>query len=319
MLLLNNKILRLALGALAAFSLWAADTPGQQTPVIRVDTRLVVLHATVVDKNGHLITTLPETAFQVFENGVAQQIKVFKREDVPVSMGLVIDNSGSMREKRAKVEAAALALVKESNPQDEVFIVNFNDEAFLDKDFTNDPKELQEGLARIDSRGGTAMRDAIRMSIDHLKEKAKKDKKVLVVVTDGNDNSSLISLENLVKSAQDSGVLIYSVGLLSEEEKREAKRCRRALEELSAVTGGESYFPKELAEVDRVAHQVARDIRSQYTLAYTPLNASLDGSFRQIKVTASGPGRPVVRTRSGYYATPDGVGASQQARSTGSN
>jgi Ca-activated chloride channel homolog len=255
----------------------------------------------------------------VFENGVPQQIKVFKREDVPVSMGLVIDNSGSMRDKRAKVEAAALALVKDSNPQDEVFIVNFNDEAFLDKDFTNDAKDLQEGLARIDSRGGTAMRDAIRMSIDHLKEKAKKDKKVLVVVTDGNDNSSLISLENLVKSAQDSGVLIYSVGLLSEEERREAKRCRRALEELSGVTGGESYFPKELTEVDRVAHQVARDIRNQYTLGYTPMNIALDGSFRQIKVTANGPNRPTVRTRSGYYATPDGIGASAAARNSGSN
>jgi len=138
-------------------------------------------------------------------------------------------------------------------------------------------------------------------------------------VTDGNDNSSLISLENLVKSAQDSGVLIYTVGLLSEEERREARRCRRALEELSTVTGGEAYFPKEVTEVDRVAHQVARDIRSQYTLAYTPLNIALDGSFRQIKVTASGPGRPTVRTRSGYYATPDGIGASASARNSSSN
>ncbi len=279
MRLLNKKILISALCALVVFGLFAADTPGQQTPVIRVDTRLVVLPVTVMDKTGHLVINLPETAFEVFENNVRQTIKVFKREDVPVSMGLVIDNSGSMRDKRAKVEAAALALVKDSNPKDEVFIVNFNDEAFLDKDFTNDVKDLEEGLARIDSRGGTAMRDAIRMSIDHLKEKAKKDKKVLVVVTDGNDNSSLISLENLVKSSQDSGVLIYTVGLLSEEEKREAKRCKRALEELASVTGGESYFPKEVTEVDRVAHQVARDIRNQYTLGYTPTNIALDGSL----------------------------------------
>jgi len=314
----NKRILTLALGAVAVFGLFAADTTGQST-VIKVDTRLVVLPVTVMDKTGHLVINLPETAFEVFENNVRQIIKVFKREDVPVSMGLVIDNSGSMRDKRAKVEAAALALVKDSNPQDEVFIVNFNDEAFLDKDFTNDVKDLQEGLARIDSRGGTAMRDAIRMSIDHLKEKAKKDKKVLVVVTDGNDNSSLISLENLVKSSQDSGVLIYTVGLLSEEERREAKRCRRALEELAGVTGGESYFPKEMAEVDRVAHQVARDIRNQYTLGYTPTNIALDGSFRQIKVTANGPNRPTVRTRSGYYATPDGVNANASARNAGSN
>ena len=163
------------------------------------------------------------------------------------------------------------------------------------------------------------MRDAIRMSIDHLKEKAKKDKKVLVVVTDGNDNSSLISLENLVKSSQDSGVLIYTVGLLSEEEKREAKRCKRALEELAGVTGGESYFPKELAEVDRVAHQVAHDIRNQYTLGYSPVNIAMDGSFRQIKVTANGPNRPTVRTRTGYYATPDGLNANASARNSGSN
>jgi len=315
----NKRILTSALCAIAAFGLWAADTPGQQTPVIRVDTRLVVLPVTVVDKSGHLVLNLPESAFQVFENGVPQQIKVFKREDVPVSMGLVIDNSGSMRDKRAKVEAAALAMVKDSNPQDEVFIVNFNDDAFLDQPFTNDIKELETGLAHIDSRGGTAMRDAIRMSIDYEKEKAKKDKKVLVVVTDGNDNSSLISLENLVKSAQNSGVLIYTVGLLSEEERREAKRCRRALEELSSVTGGEAYFPREVTEVDRVAHQVARDIRNQYTLAYTPVNISLDGSFRQIKVTANGPNRPTVRTRSGYYATPEGIGAAAAARNSGSN
>jgi Ca-activated chloride channel family protein len=317
MLLLNKRLMTLALCAVAVFCLWAGDTPGQT--VIHVDTRLVVLHATVVDKTGHLVINLPETAFEVFENNVRQIIKVFKREDVPVSMGLVVDNSGSMRDKRAKVEAAALALVKDSNPQDEVFIVNFNDEAFLDKDFTNDVKDLQEGLARIDSRGGTAMRDAIRMSIDHLKEKAKKDKKVLVVVTDGNDNSSLISLENLVKSSQDSGVLIYTVGLLSEEEKREAKRCKRALEELAGVTGGESYFPKELAEVDRVAHQVAHDIRNQYTLGYSPVNIAMDGSFRQIKVTANGPNRPTVRTRTGYYATPDGLNANASARNSGSN
>jgi VWFA-related protein len=310
----NKRFLIPALCAALLSSLWAAAPDKDQSAVFRSDTRLVVLHATVVDKSGHLVVNLPESAFQVFENGVQQHIKVFRREDVPVSMGLIVDNSGSMRDKRAKVEAAALALVKDSNPQDEVFIVNFNDEAFLDKDFTSDIKEMQEGLARIDSRGGTAMRDAIRMSIDHLKEKAKKDKKVLVVVTDGNDNSSLISLENLVKASQDSGVLIYTVGLLSEEERREAKRAKRALEALSEATGGEAYFPKELTEVDRVAHQVARDIRNQYTIAYTPVNAALDGSFRQVKVVANAPGHPTVRTRTGYYATPDAVNqASAQA------
>ena len=295
--------------SLAGAALWAQQTG---PAVFRADTRLVVCHTTVVDKNGHLVTTLPQDAFTVYENGVQQPIKVFRREDVPVSMGLIIDNSGSMRDKRAKVEAAALTLVKDSNPEDEVFIVNFNDEAFLDlphgKLFTSDIKEMEEALTRIDSRGGTAMRDAIRMSIDHLKEKAHKDKKVLVVVTDGNDNASVVSLENLVKASQQSEVLLYGVGLLGEEERREAQRAQRALKALGTATGGEVYFPKDAGEVEKIAHQVARDIRNQYTIQYTPSDTAMDGTFRQIKITVKAPGNPTVRTRSGYYATPDQAG-----------
>ena len=273
------------------------------------DTRVVVCNTTVVDKQGHLVTDLTKSAFTVLENGQPQEIRSFKHEDVPVSMGLVIDNSGSMRDKRAKVAAASLALVKDSNKDDEVFVVNFNDEAFLDlphqKDFTNDISELEEALTRIDSRGGTAMRDAIRMSIDHLKEKAHRSKKVLVIVTDGDDNSSVISLENLVKASQQSEVLIYAVGLLSEEEKRAAQRAKRALNDLTEATGGEAFFPKELTEVDRIAHQVAHDIRNQYTIVYSPSNQTMDGTYRKIQIQVNAPGHPTVRTRSGYYATPD--------------
>jgi VWFA-related protein len=318
MLHLNNRLLTTLAAAVAAASalLGQQGKPAPKLPsqddtgtIFRTDTRLVVLPTTVVDKNGHLVTTLPREAFTVLENGVQQEIKQFKREDVPVSMGLIIDNSGSMRDKRAKVEAAALALVKASNPDDEVFIVNFNDEAFLDnphgKDFTSDIKEMEDALTRIDSRGGTAMRDAIRMSIDHVKEKSHKDKKVLVVVTDGNDNSSVVGLEDLVKAAQQSEVLIYSVGLLTDEERREAKRAEKALEALAEATGGETFFPRDVSEVERIATQVAHDIRNQYTIAYTPLNQAMDGSFRQIKVTVKASGNPSVRARSGYYATPD--------------
>jgi len=312
MLLCNSWRAPALLIALAAFGQEKpAIPPGAEDShvVFRADTRLVVCHTTVVDKNNRLVTDLPESAFSVTENGVPQTIKEFRREDVPVSLGLIIDNSGSMREKRAKVAAAALGLVKASNKDDEVFVVNFNDDAYLDlphgKDFTNDITEMEEALSHIDSRGGTAMRDAIRMSIDHVKQKGHRDKKVLVVVTDGNDNSSLISLENLVKAAQQSEVLIYSVGLLSEEERREAVKAKRALEELATATGGETFFPKELSDVDRIAADVARDIRSQYTIEYSPSNTAMDGSYRVIKVAVNAPGHPSVRTRSGYYATPD--------------
>jgi Ca-activated chloride channel homolog len=304
--------------ALTCWALFLPLTLAEEDPVFRADTRLVVLHASVIDRRGRLVTNLGRDAFKVFENGVEQQIRVFRREDVPVSMGLVVDNSGSMRDKRQKVEAAVLQLVKASNRQDEVFIVNFNDEAFLDTPFTNDIKKLEEGLARIDSRGGTAMRDAISMSIDYVKEAAKKDKKVLLVVTDGNDNTSSITLEKLVQKAQQSEVLIYVIGLLDEEERREAKRAKRAIDALATASGGLPYYPKELLEVEQIALQVAHEIRNQYILAYTPSNETLDGSFRQIRVTVDGPGRPVVRTRTGYYATPGAAGKSAAAARPGS-
>jgi VWFA-related protein len=200
------------------------------------------------------------------------------------------------------VAAAALNLVRASNPQDEVFIVNFNDDAYLDQPFTSDIKKLEEALDRLETKGGTAMRDAISMSMDYLKEKAKKDKKVLVVVTDGNDNTSNLNLEELMRKAQQSDVLIYSIGILSEEEPREAKKARRALHDLALSSGAMDYYPKDLEEVDRIVPEVAHEIRNQYTLAYSPLNTALDGTFRRITVTVNAPGRPNVRSRNGYYA-----------------
>jgi Ca-activated chloride channel homolog len=308
----HNNLLRFlfflpAIAALAALLLAQNPKPVEpqdESPTFTADTRLVPLPTTVTDKGGKLLTNLPRSAFHVFEDGVEQTIKDFKREDVPVSMGIIIDNSGSMRDKRSKVAAASLALVKASNPDDEVFIVNFNDDAYLDQDFTNDIKKLEEALDKIDARGGTAMRDAISVSIDNLKQKGKRDKKVLLVVTDGNDNTSNISLEQLVRKAQQSDVLIYSIGLLSEEEPREARQAKRALKEIAVSTGAMDYYPKDLAEVDRITPEIAHEIRNQYMITYLPSNPVLDGKFRKVSVTCKAPGNPIVRTRNGYYATP---------------
>jgi Ca-activated chloride channel family protein len=304
------SLLAVLLAAIASAQNPPAPKPdkdaGKDVPLFTSDTRLVILPVTVADKSGKLIPNLPQSAFKVFENGAEQLIKVFRREDVPVSLGIIIDNSGSMRDKRLKVETASADLVKASNPQDEVFVVNFNDDAYLDVPFTNDIKKLEQGLARIDSRGGTAMRDAITMSIDYLKESGQKQKKVLLIVTDGNDTASTGTLEKLVAKAQKAEVLIYAIGLLNEEERHEAKKAKRALDELTGASGGLSYYPKDLTEVDRIALQVAHEVRNQYTIAYTPTIEALDGSYRAIKVTVSGAGRtPLVRTRTGYYATPD--------------
>jgi Ca-activated chloride channel homolog len=283
----------LALLATSAFVLVAQFAAG---------TRLVVLHASVSDRRGNLVPTVDPTAFHVFENGVPQQIKVFRHEDLPVSLGIVIDGSGSMRQKLARVEAAAVALVHESNPRDEVFIVNFNDQAFLDVPFTNDIHQLQQGLARIDSRGGTAMRDAIEMSLRYTKQSAKKEKRVLLVITDGNDNASRFSLDQIVRQAAQTEVVIYAIGLFSQEKRSDAAEARQALAKLTSETGGLVFYPNDVGEVQRLAVDIARDIRSQYVIAYSPDVEILDGSYRRIKLTVTGPGSPVARTRRGYFA-----------------
>ena len=304
---LNRRQVLALFGAAAAA---AAQNPagksrpgGEEVPLYQTGAKLVDLHVSVVDKNGKLVTDVPQSAFKVYENGIEQPIKIFRREDVPVSMGIIIDNSGSMRDKRAKVAAASLALVKASNPQDEEFIVNFNDDAYLDQPMTNDIKLLDVALDRLDSKGGTAMRNAISSSIDYVKDKGKRDKKVLVVVTDGNDNTSTESLEGLVRKAQHSEVLIYCIGLLSEEEPREARSAKRALKALVEASGGLDYYPKDLGEVERITPQIAHEIRNQYLVAYSPTNPNLDGTFRKIEVKVRGYGNPSVRTRNGYYAT----------------
>jgi Ca-activated chloride channel family protein len=285
----------------------AASTPQEPssengTYVIRKDVDEVLLHATVVDEKQHIVTDLDRKAFTVFEDGKPQNIISFRHEDIPVSMGIVIDNSGSMREKRAKVNQAALNLVRASNPGDEVFVVNFNDEYYLDQDFTSDLLKLKEALDKIDARGGTALRDAVVASAEHLKRDARLERKVLFVVTDGDDNASRESLEDAVKQLQEeNGPAVYAIGILGDEE--HPKRARRALEVIAQRTGGLAFFPKTLDEVDEISREVARDIKNQYTIGYKPTNPRTAGGFRTIRVEArKSRGKLVVRTKSGYYA-----------------
>ena len=295
-------------GALCALLVLGVPGAAQEPPtVFRSQLRLVVLHATVLDHAGQRVTDLPQSAFRVFENGVEQQVKIFRREDSPVSIGLVIDDSGSMINKRQKVAAAALSLVRASHPGDEVFILHFNEKAYLDTDLTNDRAKLEKGLATFDSRGTTAMRDALRLAIEHLARKGREDKKVLVVITDGEDNSSVLERDAVVRSAQQSGILVYAVGLLTEIDDERTERAKREIDALTQATGGQAYYLKDVSEADATARDIAREIRDQYTFAYTPTDQQLDGTFRKIEVSTTGPRALTVRTRSGYYA----VSASQ--------
>jgi Ca-activated chloride channel family protein len=262
----------------------------------------VVLHATVIDDKQHMITNLDKTAFTVLEDGKPQIITSFRHEDIPVALGIVIDNSGSMREKRDRVNAAAINLVRASNPGDQVFIVNFNDEYYLDQDYTSDVNKLKEALEKVEARGGTALYDALVASADHLKKSAKLQKKVLLVVTDGEDNASRESLEQAVRRlSEENGPTVYAIGILGEEK---ARRARRSLQTIAERTGGIAFLPRTADEVDSISRTVAHDIRNQYTIGYRPSTPQTVTGYRAIHVDARarGYGRLTVRTRSGYYA-----------------
>jgi Ca-activated chloride channel family protein len=276
--------------------------------VFRAKAEEVTLHATVVDERNRLITNLDKGDFFVFENSQPQQIRSFRQEDIPVAIGIVIDNSGSMREKREEVNKAAVNLVKASNPEDQVFVVNFSDEYYLDQEFTADVKKLQAALEHVESRGGTALYDAVVASADYL-TKSPLQRKVLFVVTDGEDDASQESLEQIVhRLQQENGPTVYAIGVLGQEKARKAKR---ALEILSDRTGGESFFPPSLAEVDEISRSIARDIRNQYTITYTPTTPKNVGGFRTIHVDARARQykKLTVRTRSGYYPGQEQQGA----------
>jgi VWFA-related protein len=310
----------LAAGTIFSDPQAAAQQPAKQTGQrpddpyrIRRDVNLVVLHATVLDQQGRFVPDLKQENFRVFEDRVEQKLAIFRREDIPVTLGLVVDNSASMRPHRPSVNAAALSFVETSNREDEVFVVNFNYDYFLDldKDFTNDIQELKEALERIDSRGSTALYDALIGSLDHAK-KGSRDKKVLLVVTDGDDNASRKTLEQTIQEAQQSDTLIYTIGLMSEDTKgRSRRRFQNALRQLAEATGGMSFFPQGVEEVEAICTRIAHDIRNQYTLAYYPSNTLRDGTFRKIDVDVVPPrgrGKLSVRTRTGYYAQPSATG-----------
>jgi len=306
-------------GAGSATSTGQAQSPTAKSGdifVFRKEVDEVTLHATVVDDKNHLVTDLVRADFTVYEDGQPQKVTSFRREDIPVAMGIVIDNSGSMRDKRQAVNAAAINFVKSSNPQDKVFIVNFNEDFFLDQDYTASIPKLKDALERIEARGGTALYDAVVASSDHLKKSDLLEKKVLLVVTDGEDNASRESLEQAIRRLQEeNGPTVYTIGLLAEEH---SKRARRALREMAEETGGIAFFPQGLAEVDAITQQIAHDIRNQYTIGYKPSKPQSEGGFRIVKVDANAKGykKLQVRTRTGYYAGQQRAGTAENAPSS---
>jgi Ca-activated chloride channel homolog len=271
---------------------------------IHQDVDEVLLTCAVVDEKGRLITDLSRGEFRVLEDGVPQVTTSFLHQDQPVSLGILVDNSGSMLDKRAAVNAAALNLLKASNPHDATFIVNFSDHAYLDQSFTSDLVALNRGLSHFDSRGTTALYDAVAASADELAKHRELPKQVLLVITDGADNASHLELEQAIRRVQKlGGPVVYTIGLLFGTDKEESEQARSALERLSAETGGIAYFPHSLTDVDTIATEVARDIRDQYTVGYRPTKSASEEGYRVVRVEVSAPkhGKLIVRTRNGYF------------------
>ena len=281
----------------------ADATPDQDAGVFvfKKSVEEVVLRASVVDDQRHLVTSLDQSAFSVFEDSVQQRITSFQRQDVPVAMGIVVDNSGSMRDKRDKVNEAVLNLLRHSNPLDEIFVVNFSQDSYLDQDFTSDLDLVREALQKVSMRGTTALYDAIVASSVHLINNTHLDNKVLLVITDGEDNTSRETLQEArLQLQQKKGPTLYAIGLMGGDMGRQG---HDALEGLADSMGGASFFPSTLDELDNISQTIGRDIRTRYAIGYRSSNPRQNSDYRKVHVVAQARGfrQLTVRTRTGYY------------------
>ncbi|MDR0310790.1 MAG: VWA domain-containing protein [Acidobacteriota bacterium] len=277
---------------------------------VRVD--LVLLYASVVDKNNHFIPGLERNRFRVFEDGVEQNMESFAQESVPVSMGVVLDLSGSMRGKIEQVNRAALAFLQAGNPGDEFFLIGFNDEVELLRDYTGDIDEISDALENTVVAGKTHLYDAVYLGVEKA-HAGTRSKKALVVITDGNDDTSFYSLKELISKIQESDVQVYCVGLLDDMPKKgifgrwlnsESKKYHDALVRISEETGGNAFFPQEAPEIRGIVEEIARDLRSQYSIGYFSSNNARDGAFRTVKIELIDKKTDgiKIRHRRGYYA-----------------
>ena len=315
-------MLRKSISSLAivffSLSLLGQDKPQLQKQdkdkeyTLSVETLEVNLPISVLDKEGRPVDGLKQEHFQIFEDKIQQTIKTFRHEDIPLSLGLVIDNSGSMRNKRERVNSSALSFVRESNPEDETCIINFDDSAYLEQDFTGSIGDLIDALENIDARGETALYDALYLAAEKVTKDGKKDKKALLLITDGEDNVSKYGINKVVEALRQSKVTLYAVGLLEEDDQRgglfkkpPSKKAKEDLLKFAEITGGQAYFPKNLDEVEELVKHIAHDLRNHYTVTYTPTNKSLDGTWREVMVKINPPKNMpkfTLHTKQGYYA-----------------
>jgi Ca-activated chloride channel homolog len=297
-------------------TLYPQSPPEQAQPyTIALDVDQVVLDVSVLNRKGGFVSGLEKEHFQVYDNGRLQEIEYFAHEDVPVTIGVVVDASGSMRPKRAEVISAGLAFIQASNPNDELFLIYFNNDVSVglgpEQKFTNELPVLREALLRLTCVGQTALYDAVGGALEHLQE-GRFDKKALLVISDGADNVSRRKFSDVLEMTRRSKAVIYTISLYDEEN---SDRNARILGSLSKASGGEFFSPSSVSEIVELCRRIARDIRNLYTISYKPSEGSRDGSYHSIKVEAKAPGqeRLTVRSREGYFS-PARLAAGEDSR-----
>lgn len=289
---------------------------------VKMNVDLVSLDVSVVDQNNAPIFNLDEDVFAVYEDKVKQTIDKVSREEVPLSFGLVIDTSGSMRSKLQTVTDAATHLIKTMRPDDEAFISQFKAEPELVVDFTADKRELEEGLGELFTSSGTALLDAIIATADYAHEKGKQRRKAIVVISDGVEKNSSVKEKEVLKAIQENEVQLYFVGFVDEDDtggifgKSGSKKAKELMQRLADDSGGRAFFPKDVSEIGEISKQIAKDLRTQYVISYYPANDKRDGTWRTVKVTVTPKDnrRLIARTRQGYYAKNEQGVASQGER-----
>lgn len=297
-------VLLFVLGGFAAAQV-ATPAHGQDQDDLRfsVELDLVVLQATVRNRAGHSVSGLGEQDFEVYQDGARQPIRLFRHEDTPVTIGLVVDHSGSMREKLGEVTAAARTFVRASNAEDQMFVVNFNEDVSLGLPsgtrFSNSADELGNAIWGAPALGRTALYDAVLAALQGL-QKGERDKKALIVISDGGDNASKSTLDRVLRVAEESSAVIYTIGVFSEDD---PDRNPRVLRRLAQETGGEAFFPSKPSETAEICERIARDVREQYTIGFSSMNGK-PGAYHSIRVNARSRerGKLSVRTRAGYIA-----------------
>ncbi len=274
----------------------------QPLTTIRADVNLIELHAKVTDSQGRVVTGLTKDAFHLLIDGAPRPITGFQGEDVPVTAGIVIDNSASMAPKRDEVVAAALAFARASNENDQMFVVHFNQDARVglphDLPFTDNVAALETAISSFDPGGSTALYDALQLAEAQFQRGAR-FRKVLLTITDGGDNSSHTTLKDALENAERAGITVFSVGIFDDDNRDSNPQV---LSKIAEATGGKAFFPKQLSDVTANCIQAANEIRQQYVLAFT--EAAPDGDYHNIRLTVSDPKRgPLqVQTRAGYYS-----------------